>query len=187
MWIVIFKAKRTDCRYLSDVFAGLRPVEMPGFAWKNDDASRRIGLHLVAIEGLPEPDVKNARHDRVDAILWMLVRHQFRAVGHLDPDHVRTGFRGMAYKDRKTSPRRKRRERIPVDVFGQDHSKISLVRLMIAGHASHPFPLNASLRSGDQLHAAAIRRCVRFAKGMAALERGHERTFRARLRTVDRR
>ena len=94
MWVVIFKAKRTDCRYLSDVFAGLRPVEMPGFAWKNDDASRRIGLHLVAIEGLPEPDVKNARHDRVDAIFWMLVRHQFRAVGHLDPDHVRTGFRG---------------------------------------------------------------------------------------------
>src|SRR5258705_12702143 len=139
MWVVIFKAKRTDCRYLSDVFAGLRPVEMPGFAWKNDDASRRIGLHLVAIEGLPEADVKNARHDRVDTILWMLVRHQFRAVRHLDPGHVRTGFRGMAYKDRQASPGRKPRERLPVDVFGQDHSKISLIRLMIAGHGSHPF------------------------------------------------
>src|SRR6266853_6487491 len=140
VWVVIFETKRTDCRHLRDVFAGLRPVEMPGFAWKNDDASRRIGLHLVAIEGLPEPDVKNARYDRVDTILWMLVRHQFRAVRHLDPDHVRTGFRGMAYDDRQTSPGRKRREWLPVDVFGQDHSKICLIRLMIAGHWSHPFP-----------------------------------------------
>src|SRR6478672_13869730 len=97
MRIVIFEAKRTNCCYLSDVFAGFRPMKMPGFAWKNDDASRRIGLHLFAIERLPEPDVKDTRHDRVDAILWMLVRHQFRTVRHLDPDHVRTGFRGMAY------------------------------------------------------------------------------------------
>src|SRR6185295_1326510 len=68
MWIVVFKAERSDRRHLRDVFAGLRPVVVPGLAWKNDDASRRIGLHLVAIEGLPEPDVENARHDRVDAI-----------------------------------------------------------------------------------------------------------------------
>src|SRR6185312_5405518 len=132
-WIVmrsvIFEAKRTDCRYLSDVFAGLRPVEMPGLAWKNDDASRRIGLHPVAIEGLAEPDVKNAGHDRVDAIFWMLVRHQFRAVGHLDPDHVRTGFRGMAHDDRQTSAGWKRREWLPVDIFRQDHSKFFLIRL----------------------------------------------------------
>ena len=120
MWIVIFKAERSDRRHLRDVFTGLRPMEMPGFAWKNDDASRRIGLHLVAIEGLPEPDVKNARHDRVDTILWMLVRHQFRAVRHLDPDHVRTGFRGMAYKDRQASPGRKRREWLPVDIFREN-------------------------------------------------------------------
>ena len=61
MWVVIFKAERSDRRYLRHVLAGLRPVEMPGFAWKNDDASRRIRLHLVAIEGLPEPDVKAPR------------------------------------------------------------------------------------------------------------------------------
>jgi len=156
MWVVIFKAKRTDCRYLSDVFTRLRPVEMPGFAWKNDDASRRIGLHLVAIEGLPEPNVKNARHDRVDAIFWMLVRHQFRAVGHLDPDHIGTGFRGMAYDDRQTSPGRKRRERLLVDIFGQDHSKICLIRLMIAGHCPILCLVNASLPSGDQLRVQGV-------------------------------
>src|ERR1700751_4801335 len=104
MWIVIFKAERSDRRHLRDVFAGLRPMEMPGFAWKNDDASRRIGLHLVAIEGLPEPDVKNARHDRVDAIFWMLVRHQFRAVGHLDPDHVRPGSVGWPTRTARQAP-----------------------------------------------------------------------------------
>jgi hypothetical protein len=91
MWIVIFEAERSNRRHLRDVFAGLRPMEMPGFAWKNDHTSRRIALHLVAIEGLPEPDVKNARHDRVDAILWMLVRHQLHAGRYLDPDDIRAG------------------------------------------------------------------------------------------------
>src|SRR5580700_2863069 len=79
--VVIFEAKRTDRRHLRDVFSGLRPMEMPGLAWKNDDASRRIGFHLVAIEGLSETDVKHPRHHGVDAIFWMFVRHQFRAAG----------------------------------------------------------------------------------------------------------
>src|SRR6476660_6118888 len=139
MWIVIFKAERSDRRHLRDVFAGLRPMEMPGFAWKNDDASRRIGLHLVAIEGLPEPDVKYARHDRVDAILWMLVRHQLHTGRHLDPDDIRSGLTRLSNKHRQPNRRRERRERLPVDIFGQDHSKICLIRLMIAGHWPHPF------------------------------------------------
>src|SRR5258708_10464435 len=104
MWIVIFKAERSDRRHLRDVFAGLRPMEMPGFARKNDPASRRIGLHLVTIEGLPKPDVKNARHDRVDTILWMLVRHQVRAVWHLNHDHVMTRIRALAYHYLQTTP-----------------------------------------------------------------------------------
>jgi hypothetical protein len=57
--VVIFETKRADRRHLRDVFAGLRPVEMPGFARQNDDASRRIGFHLFAVEGLTEPDVEN--------------------------------------------------------------------------------------------------------------------------------
>src|SRR5260370_19809646 len=50
-----------------------------------------IGLHLVAIEGLPEPDVKNARHDRVDAILWMLVRHDLAFIEREWRSHTATG------------------------------------------------------------------------------------------------
>src|SRR5260370_113032 len=47
--------------------------------------------------------------------------------------------RGLAEGGRKTSCGRKRRERLPVDILGQDHSKICLIRLMIAGHWPHPF------------------------------------------------
>jgi hypothetical protein len=117
MWIVIFKAERSDRRHLRDVFAGLRPMEMPGFAWKNDDASRRIGLHLVAIEVLPEPDVKNARHYRVDAILWMLVRHQLHTGWCLDPDDIRSGLARLSNKHRQPNRRRERREWLPIDFF----------------------------------------------------------------------
>src|SRR5438552_9328896 len=59
-WVVvqvaIFETERADRRHLRDVFAGFRPVEMPGVARQNDDTSRRIGLYLVAVEGLTEPD-----------------------------------------------------------------------------------------------------------------------------------
>src|SRR5258708_9430438 len=120
MWIVIFKAKRSDRRHLRDVFAGLRPMEMPGFAWKNDDASRRIGLQLIAIEGLSEPDVKNARHDRVDSILWMLVRHELHTGRYLDPDDIRSGLTRVSDKHREPNRRRECPERLPVDGFPPD-------------------------------------------------------------------
>src|SRR4051794_24936083 len=47
--VVIFEAERTDCRHLRDVFARFRPMEMPGLARQNDDASRRIGFHLLGV------------------------------------------------------------------------------------------------------------------------------------------
>src|ERR1700730_6692790 len=94
--VVIFQAKRADCRHLCDVFAGLRPVEMPGLARQNDYAAGWIGLHLFAVEFLAETDVEHSRHDRIDAIFRMLVRHQFRAVRHLDSYYIRTWFGGMA-------------------------------------------------------------------------------------------
>src|SRR5260370_22199339 len=108
MSIVIFKAERSDRRHLRGVFAGPRPMEMPGFAWKNDHASRRIGLHLVAIEGLSEPDVKNARHDCVDSILWMLVRHELHTGRYLDPDDISSG---LARVSNQHPERNRRRER----------------------------------------------------------------------------
>src|ERR1700675_2335747 len=98
-------------------------MEMPSLAGQNDDASGRIGFHLVAVELLAKSDVEDARHDRIDAIFRMLVRHQFRATGYLDPDDVGTGFGGMADHDRQASLRRKRREWLPLDVFRQDRTE----------------------------------------------------------------
>src|SRR6476620_10687185 len=109
-------------------------MKMPGLAGQNDHTARRIGLYLVAVKSLPEPDVKDARHDRVDAIFRILVRHQLCIGWYFDPDHVRSGFGGMPDQDGKTSPRRERRKRLPVDVFGQDRREYRLIRLMNASH-----------------------------------------------------
>jgi hypothetical protein len=139
--VVIFQAERTDRRHLRDVFTGLCPVEMPGFAWENDDASRRIRADLVDVECLAEPDIEDTRHDGVDSIFRMLVRHQFRAIRHLDSDHIRTGFGGVANQDRQASSSRKRREWFPLDVFGQDRFEIGLTRLMVmVSHRRSLFP-----------------------------------------------
>src|SRR5215468_4741556 len=39
-------------------------MEVPGVAGQDDDACRLIGLHLVAVEPIAEPDIEDARHDR---------------------------------------------------------------------------------------------------------------------------
>src|SRR5882757_11034183 len=104
MWIVIFEAKRTGCRHLGHVFTRLSPMKMPGFARQNNHAAWRIGLYLVTLERFAKPNVEDARHDRVDAIFRMLVRHQLCVGWHLDPDNVRSGFAGMADQDGKTQP-----------------------------------------------------------------------------------
>src|ERR1700722_6682585 len=79
----------------------------------------------------------------------MLGRDQLGVCRDFHPDYVGPGFRGMADQDSEAGRRWKSREWFPLDIFGQDHSKICLIRLMIAGHRSHPF--DASLLSGDQL------------------------------------
>src|SRR3954466_4205396 len=118
--IAIFEAERTDSRHLRNVFARLRPMEMPGLARQDDDASRRIGRYPSSIERLAEPDVEDSRHYGVDPIFWMLVRHQDGPVRHLHPDDVRAALRGLANHDSKTRSRRKCRERLPLNIFGKD-------------------------------------------------------------------
>jgi len=135
--IEIFNAERADRRHLRDVLAGSRPVEMGSVAGQHDHASRRKSLHLVAVEMIAEADVEHARHDRVDPVLRMPVRHQFCAAGRLHPDDVRAGLGGMADDDGKTHGRRKGRKGLPVDVFGQDRSENRLACLM--AHISLPF------------------------------------------------
>ena len=115
--VPVFEAQRTNGRYLSDVLAGLCPVEVPGITGQNDDAARWICLDLIAVEAIAQTDVENTGHDRVDTVLGVPTRHEFHARGHLDPDHVRSGLGGLSNKHRQSDRRRERRERLPVDVF----------------------------------------------------------------------
>src|SRR5271156_2196306 len=69
--IQIFEAKRSDRRDLRDVLAGFRPMEVWRIPWKDDDATRRISIHLIAVEAVAKPDVEDAGDDRVDAVFRM--------------------------------------------------------------------------------------------------------------------
>ena len=115
--VLVFEAQRTNGRYLSDVLAGLCPVEVPGITGQNDNAAGRICLDLIAVEAIAQTDVENTGHDRVDTVLGMPMRHEFHARGHLDPDHVSSGLGGLSNKHRQSGRRRERRERLPVDVL----------------------------------------------------------------------
>ncbi len=39
-------------------------MEMWRIPWKDNDATRRIGVHLIAIEVVAKPDVEDAGYDR---------------------------------------------------------------------------------------------------------------------------
>src|SRR6185312_3130826 len=84
----VFEAEWADCRYLSDVLARPRPVEVRSAAGEHDDGARRIGLQLVAVEMCAQADVEDAGDDRVDTILRVPVRHQLDAGGQLDSNRV---------------------------------------------------------------------------------------------------
>jgi hypothetical protein len=56
----------------------------------------------------------------IDSILWVLVRHQRLAVGRFDPDCVGAGPRGLTHDNGQRDGRWERRERFPIDIFGQD-------------------------------------------------------------------
>ena len=86
---------------------------------QNDDAAGRIGLQLVGIEPIAETDVEHSRHYCVHAILRVAMRHEFHVMGNPDPNCVRTGLRRMAHDDCQTDRRWKRRERLPLEIFGQ--------------------------------------------------------------------
>jgi hypothetical protein len=48
-------------------------------------------------------DVEDVGHDRVDAVLRVLVRHEFHAGRHLDANNVGAGFRRFADDHREAS------------------------------------------------------------------------------------
>ena len=65
--------------------------------------------------------------------------HQHRAARHLDPNHIGPGFGRMTDNDRQPRPWRKRREWLPIDIFGQYCLEFGLIRLVFAGHEVSPF------------------------------------------------
>jgi hypothetical protein len=73
--IQILETERPNRRYLGDVLARFRPVEMGCVAGEYDDASWWKGLDFVGVELITEADVEHARHDGIDAIFRMPVRH----------------------------------------------------------------------------------------------------------------
>ena len=77
--VPVFEAQRPNGRDLSDVLTGLCPLEVPRVAGQNDDAAGRIRPDLIAVEPIAETDVENTGHDGIDAILGVLMRHEFHA------------------------------------------------------------------------------------------------------------
>ena len=100
------------------------------FAIRVESEPRRIGLQLVGVELSTQADVEDAGNDSVDAILRVRVRHQFHAARYFDSDHVGTRLRRLTDKDGEAGQRWKRRERLPVDILGQDCSENGLAWLM---------------------------------------------------------
>ena len=113
-------------------------MEVGRIAGQNDDATGRIRRHLIAVEAITQADVENAGHDRVDSVLRMSVRHQLYARGHFDPDRVGAGLRGVTDNDGEPDRRWERRERLPVDLFGQDRSENGLAWLVGSHHWGPP-------------------------------------------------
>ena len=114
-------------------------MEVGRIAGQNNDAAGWIRFDLVAVELIPQADVEDARHDGVDSVLRVFVRHELHARGHFDPDHVRSRLSGLSNKHGQSGRRRERRERLPVDVFRQDRSENGLAWLVRSRHCGPPY------------------------------------------------
>jgi hypothetical protein len=99
-------------------------------ARENDHGAWRIGFQLTRVEFIAQSDIKDAGNHGIDTILWVPVRHQLLAVGHFNPDCVRAGLRGLTHDDGQPDGWWERRERFPIDIFGQDGFENLLPELM---------------------------------------------------------
>jgi hypothetical protein len=127
----VFESERPHRGNLRDVLAGFRPVEMGRVARENDHGAGRIGFQLTRIEFITQSNIKDAGNHGIDSVLSVLVRHQLLAVGHFNPDGVRAGLRGLTHDDGHPDGRWERRERFPIDIFGQDGFENLLPRLCL--------------------------------------------------------
>jgi hypothetical protein len=56
--VYVFKAERSDRRYLGDILTGSCPVEVGRIAGQDDNAARRIRGQLLAVELIAQADVE---------------------------------------------------------------------------------------------------------------------------------
>src|SRR5487761_105601 len=104
-------------------------------ARENDHGTGRIGFQLTRVEFITQSDIKDAGNHGIDSIIWVLVRHQLLAVRRFDPDYVRARLRGLTHDDGQPDGRWERRERFPIDIFGQNGFENLLPGLVRLGFA----------------------------------------------------
>ena len=68
----VLQAEWSDCGYLRDVCAGLRPVEVGSIAGQNDHSSGRVRKQLLGIEFIAKAE--NSGNGRVNTVLGVAVR-----------------------------------------------------------------------------------------------------------------
>jgi len=122
-------------------------VVVPCVARQNDDAAWRIGRQFVDVELFTEPDVKDARYDRVNSVLRMSMRCKLYARRQFDPDHIRARLRRLTDNDGEARGRWKRRKRLPLNILGQDRSEDGLIGLMRSIHVDVLLYSQAFLRA----------------------------------------
>jgi hypothetical protein len=108
-------------------------VEVRRPAGQHHDGAGRVRLQLVRVEVVALADVEDTGDDRVDPVLVVPVRRQLGPGRRLDPDRERTGLGRIAHDDGEHDPGRERRERLEVDVLGQDRPEDGLARLVVGG------------------------------------------------------
>jgi hypothetical protein len=104
-------------------------------ARENDYGAGRIGFQLTRVEFITQSDIKDAGNHGIDSILRVPVRHPLLAVWRFDPDRVGAGLRGLTHDDSQPDRRWKRRERFPIDIFGQDGFEKLLPEVVRLGFA----------------------------------------------------
>jgi hypothetical protein len=123
---------------------------MERIAGQKDEATGRIRPHLVTVEPVTEADIENTGHDGVDSIFRVSVWHELHAIRHPYSYHVRARLGGLTDDDGKADRWRKRRERPPIDVFGQDRFKLSLPWLVSSNRCTAPMISAGGLHFVDQ-------------------------------------
>jgi hypothetical protein len=95
-------------------------------------------------------------------------------VRHFDPDRVRAGLRGLTHDDGQPDGRWERRERFPIDIFGQDGFENLLPELVRLDFALLGTPYGAGfLRHTNLLRADYVKHHHRLSKHVAKI--GFER------------